>query len=157
VSFDESKAVFHCHGAGCDFSGSYATLARELGLTRRPSAAEYHELRENRERANRAARDLYERVRARRFELLEHVRGLGQVELSAHQAGPDHHATWGALAFVYRERPAVLAELAILENWLAVDLLSFLAMSPPQRRGAINAVLEYGGVQYGPGHFLELG
>jgi hypothetical protein len=156
VSFDESKSVYYCHGAACDFSGSYATLARELGLARRLTAAEYRELRENRERADRGARDLYERVRARRFELLECVRRLGQLELSAHQAGADHPATWGALALVYRERPALLAELAILENSCAADLIRFLSASPKQRAEAIDEVLMRGGLYESHRKFLDL-
>jgi hypothetical protein len=122
--------LFHCHHAGCDFHGSTGTLARKLGLTRQLSGAEYRELRQNRERADHAARALYERVKARRFELLEEWRGLGRLEVEAHTAGANHPATWGGLALVYRERPAILAELTILENAGAADLLRFLAAHP---------------------------
>ncbi len=48
VSFDESRGVYHCHGAGCAFSGGAETLARELGLARQLGEAEYRELRQNR-------------------------------------------------------------------------------------------------------------
>ena len=33
VSFDESRGIHYCHGAGCDFSGGSVKLAREQGLT----------------------------------------------------------------------------------------------------------------------------
>ena len=132
VSFDESKAVFHCHGAGCNFSGGSGTLARELGLGRRLSPAEYREAIDNRQRADRAARLLYDRVQAWRFEFLARLRSLGRLELQAHEAGADHPATWDALALVYREQPAILAELAILEDSSAADLLQFLTRSPRQ-------------------------
>ena len=131
VSFDEARAVYHCHGAGCDFSGGAGTLARELGLARRVSRAEYREARENWERADRAARALYGRVQARRFDLLEHLRGLGRLELAAHRAGADHPATWDALALVYRESPVLLAELEILENRGAADVIRFLNADNP--------------------------
>lgn len=59
--------------------------------------------------------------------MLEHFRWLGRLELSAHEAGADRPQTWSALAHVYRQRPAVLAELAILENCGAADLIRFFS------------------------------
>jgi hypothetical protein len=76
-------------------------------------------------------------VQARRLELLEHLRGLGSLELKAHKAGAGHHATWGALALVYCERPAVLTELTILENCWAPDLVRFFAVDDKTRQDAI--------------------
>jgi len=113
--------VFLCHR--CQWKGNALTLARELGLDRRLSSAEYRELCRRRELANRAALALYERVKARRFELLDKAHDLSRLEQQAHEAGPDHPATWGALALVYRELPGVLAELATLENSGAAEAL----------------------------------
>src|SRR5208282_2380590 len=96
VSFDESRGVYHCHGGGCDFSGGAVRLARELGIARQLSGAEYRELCQNQERADRAARELYGRVKARRLELSEQLRWLGRLEVLAHEAG-DHATTWDAL------------------------------------------------------------
>jgi ribosomal protein L37AE/L43A len=123
VSFDESRGVYHCHGAGCDFSGGAAKLAREQGLTTRLTAAEYREVCQNRERADRAARLLYKRVKARRFELSGLLHTVNDMESAAHILGPDNPATWDALAQVCGKRPGLLAELAILENCGAADLI----------------------------------
>jgi hypothetical protein len=69
-------------------------------------------------------------TRARRFELLEELPSLDRLEFSAHQAGADHPAAWGALALVHSVRPALLAELTILENCGAADLLESAAPLP---------------------------
>lgn len=156
VSFDESKGVYHCHGAACDFSGGAGTLARELGLARRLTRAEYRELCENRDLAESAARGLYRRVQTRRFELSEHLRGLDALESKAHQAGPDHPATWGALALVYQQRPGLLAELAILENAGPADLVRFASAEPELRERVIDGVLTRGGLGDPQGRFVEL-
>ena len=64
--------VFYCHR--CQWKGNTATLACELGLARRLSLAEARELRHKHEQADTAARALYERVKARRFRLLDELR-----------------------------------------------------------------------------------
>jgi hypothetical protein len=99
-----------------------------------------------RELADRAARTLYDRIRARRFELLDELHGLNRLELRALEAGPDHPATWDALALVYRERPGVLAELAILENGAAADLLRFLSSGADERQAVTDRILRLGGL-----------
>ncbi|MGA2631353.1 MAG: hypothetical protein ABSG54_14235 [Terriglobia bacterium] len=137
--------MFNCHHAGCDFHGSTGTLARELGLARELSGAEYRELRQNRERADRAAWALYERAKARRFELLEELRGLGRLEAKASVAGVNHLATWDTLALAHGRRPALLAELAILENCGAADLILFLSAGSEFRAQMIEGVLMRGG------------
>lgn len=155
VSFDESRGVYHCHGGGCDFSGGAGKLARELGLARHLSASEYRELLQNRERANHAAVVLYERVRARRFELMEQLRGLGRLEFGAHTK-PNHPLTWDVLSMVYRERPAALAELTILENCGAADLLQWLGADKATRERVINRVIEHGGLYDHADKFVEV-
>ncbi len=156
VSFEESRGVYHCHGQGCDFSGGAVKLARELGLARQLSGAEYRELRQNHELADRAARVLYKRVRARRFELLQELRELGRLELEAHEAGLGHAATWDTLALVYPERPALLAELTILEERSAADLIRFLTADAATRVQIVSEVVFAGGLHDGRGRFLEL-
>ncbi len=156
VSFDESRGVYHCHGSGCDFSGGTVKLAREQGLAARLTAAEYRELLQQRERADRAARSLYERVRVRRFELLGCLHALGDLESTAHRLGPDSPETWNALSAVYEERPAILAELTILENAGAADLLRFLSAEPEAREQVIDGVLMRGGLADAFGRFIEV-
>jgi hypothetical protein len=75
------------------------------------------------------------------MELLEHLEWLAELERTAHEAGPGHPATWDALALVYRERPSVLAALAILENCSAPDLVKFLTADSETRQQAIDRVL----------------
>jgi hypothetical protein len=155
VSFDESKGVYHCHGAGCDFSGSCATLARELELIPRLTAEEYRELRKNRARADRASRALYVRVQARRFELLDRLHDLNRRESVAHDAGPTE-AAWDTLAVCYRERGPILAELAILEDCGAADVIRFLSADSPTRHNAITAVIERDGLCDSSGRLIKV-
>jgi len=156
VSFDESKGVYHCHGAGCEFSGGAAKLARELGLATRLTAAEYRELCQGRERADRAARALYERVKARRFELLDHLHSLNRFESQARELGMNDSAAWDTLERVYRERPIALAELAILENCGAADLLRFLGASPERREREVGRLMMRGWVHDSRGGLVEV-
>ena len=156
VSFDESKGVYHCHGAACNFSGGIAKLARELGLARSLSQSEHEQLRRKHERADRAAKTLFQRVQAKRFGLLQRLRAVGRVELAAHEAGADHPNTWDWLARAYRERPHVLTELTMLENSKTGDLIRFLTAGPEQRAGMVNAVLTAGGVYDPRARFVEI-
>jgi hypothetical protein len=119
------------------------------------SPAEYRELWENRERADRAALGLYERVKARRTELLDWLHGLNRLEALAHDAGPTE-ASWEALALVFAERPVLLAELAVLENCEAPDLIRFLGSGGQERERTIEAVLFTGGLCDSLGRFVEV-
>jgi len=149
-----SAEAFFCHK--CQWKGNTVSLAKELGLYQRLSPAEYREFRQNQEQADRAARVLYERVKARRFELMEELRGLGRLEVRAHEAGLDHPATWGALELVYCDRPALLAELAILEECGAADLLRFLSADNATRERVIARVIERGGLYDHADRFVEV-
>src|ERR1043165_8296327 len=133
--------------------GEHVTLAKELGLYRRLPSADWRELRQNGERADRTARTLYEHVKARRGELLAELQSLNRLEVQAHEAGPNHSATWGALDLCYHKRPAVLAELAVLENASAGDLVRFFYASAEERERAIEAVMIGGGFYNSHGRF----
>jgi hypothetical protein len=63
---------------------------------------------------------------------------------------------WDALEMVYRGRPALLAELAILENCTAADLLRFLSADIATRGRVIASVIERGGLHDSGGKFLEV-
>jgi hypothetical protein len=149
-----AEEVFYCHR--CQWRGNAVTLARELGLARRLSPAEYRELRQNRERADRAARALYGRIKARRFELLDRLHMLNDLEARAHRLGPDNPETWDALAGVYAERPGVLAELGILENCPAANLLRFLSAGSEERQRAIDGLIARGGLCDAAGRFMDV-
>jgi hypothetical protein len=156
LSFDGSRGVYYCHGAGCDFSGGAVKLARELGLARPLCPGEREQLRRKEERADRAARALYARVHARRFELLNELRALSRLGLRAHEAGANHPATWGALALLYREWPGVAAELGVLENCSAADLIRFLSAAPELRARVLDGVLTAGGLYDSRARFVEI-
>ncbi|HXH48172.1 MAG TPA: hypothetical protein VNM47_02260 [Terriglobia bacterium] len=126
LSVDAGRGLYHCFHAGCNFAGNAGMLARELGLARRLSRAEYCELRQMRERADEAALALYATVKARGFELLDRLHDLNRRESVAHDAGPTE-AAWDSLAAVYRERPVIESELDFLENAHAADILAKLA------------------------------
>jgi ribosomal protein L37AE/L43A len=142
VSFDECKGVYHCHAAGCEFSGGALKLARELGFVERLSPAKYRDLREHHDRAARVAQALFERIQARRFELLEELRSSSRLEQHAHEAGSDHPATWPALALVYAEQPRIEAELAVPESTPARDLVRFLGSDERTRAEIVAKVIE---------------
>jgi hypothetical protein len=138
VAADESKGLFNCHHAGCGFKGGIGTLRKRCGLRREwLPAAEYRK----RKTAVRAAPDLYECVRLRRFELLDQLHGWNELENKARNAGPDHQATWGALALVFKQRPLIVAELAVLEDSPAPEVARFIMASNEARQKAIERVL----------------
>jgi ribosomal protein L37AE/L43A len=145
--------VFYCHK--CQWKGNTITLAKELGVFRRLSPEEYRQLQQNREHADRAARALYERVRERRFELLDSLRDLNMLAAVARKAGPSE-AAWDSLALVYSERPALLAELTAFENCRAADLLRFLTANDATRERAITRVVRRGGLYDHAEKFVEV-
>jgi hypothetical protein len=108
ISYTEE--VFCCHHAGCEFKGNTVTLAKELGLLRRLSPAEYERMRREGEETERLARFLVAKRRERRWELQARYRQLLGIKLRALEVlerDPDDESAWGALALVYRELPAV--------------------------------------------------
>jgi hypothetical protein len=156
VSFDETKGLYHCHGEACDFSGGAGKLVGELGLAVRLSSLERRELRWQREMADRAAWTLYHHVKARRLELLDELDTLHRLESLAHEAGTDHPAAWDALAHCYGTRSGVLAELEVLENASAADLLRFLSAGQEEQEQVLQRVIIGGGLWDSDGRFVEL-
>lgn len=146
---------FYCHR--CQWKGNAVTLAKELGIRRAwLPRAEYIRQQQDRERAHKAAARLAAAVHTRRMELLGSLQYLNRLEAVAHDAGADDAATWGALALACRDRQPVLAELAILENCGAPDLIRFLSGDPETRERAIDAVLTAGGLYRCAGRFVEV-
>jgi hypothetical protein len=70
-------------------------------------------------------------VHTLRLELLSTFRELGRLEIKAHEAGPDHPATWGALALACREQSKALAELEVLEAGTAAEVLRLVLAGRP--------------------------
>ena len=93
--------------------GKWVTLTKELGIYRRIPSAEYRDQCRNRQRAHQAALRLYS-APIRVSLNCEALRELSRVELLAHQAGPDHPATWATLASV--EKPRIESDLDTLES-----------------------------------------
>jgi hypothetical protein len=120
--------MFYCHHSGCAFRGNVRTLRERLGLGRQwlPRAELIR-----RQRAHDAARRLAAAVHTLRMELLSTFRELGRLEIKAHEAGPDHPATWGALALACRQQSKVLEELEILENGGAAEVLRLVLAGRP--------------------------
>ena len=144
---------FYCHH--CQWKGNSVTLAKELGVFQRLATAEYRELRKRREQADHAARELYARVKARRFELLDQLHDLNRLESVAHDSGPTE-AAWDALAVCYRQCEPILAELTILENSGAADVIRFLNAESDTRQSVIDAVISRGGLFDSSGGFIEV-
>lgn len=146
--------VFHCFK--CGWKGNAITLARELGLLQRIPRSEYRRREGERKRAHAAAERLYQRVKTRRFELLDELHAVKQRELRAHEAGPENENTWDELGVVYTQRGMILAELAILESSGAADLIRFLAADAGTQRQAVAQVISLGGVHDSSGRFVEV-
>ena len=152
ISFTDE--TFFCHG--CQWTGNAVTLAKELGVYQRLPRAEYVLQRQERERAERAGRELYQQVKTRRFELLDELHALNGLESLAHKAGPGDPDTWDSLGLVYRERPGILAELAFLENAPADKVPQFLTATVEQRQAVREAILFHGGMYDHGGKFFEV-
>jgi hypothetical protein len=123
LSVDLEKGLFNCFHAGCAFRGGISALRARLGIPREWLPRDvYLRQQQERERANRRARVIADRIRDQRLKLHDQLRRLNHLERCAHAAGPDHIATWGTLALVYRERPQIEVALDWLET-SASDLL----------------------------------
>lgn len=128
VSFNESKGLYHCFGADCDFSGGLASL-RRLGIRQWLPRDEYIRQCQERERAERDRCRRYSLARRRWTESLDELHALNRLEQKAHDVGPDHPATWNALALVYREHREVEAALDYVD-----DILGRLKVGNAARR-----------------------
>jgi hypothetical protein len=128
VAVDETKGVFFCHHANCEFNGGIGTLKKRLGISRQWLPKEEY-LRQKRVREYRRlqAETLYETVRSRRLSLLDELNAYNRLEWQAHDAGPGHPATWDALALVYRQQPRIEQELDFLESASAQELIQHFA------------------------------
>lgn len=148
-----SDETFFCHK--CQWKGNTVTLAKEVGVYQPLSPEKYRELQQLLEQADRAARALYCRVKARRLQVAAQLRSLGRIERGAH-AAPNHPLAWDALAMVYSERPALLAELAAMENCKARDLFRFLTTDDATRVRALARVVVRGGLYDHADRFVEV-
>jgi ribosomal protein L37AE/L43A len=113
---------FYCHH--CQWKGNAVTLQKELGIYRRLPSEEYREIRRKRERASEAALRLYAVAHQRELSLQHDLRSLGRMEQAAHDAGLDKAETWDTLAEVYAQRPAIEAELDVLETGSAREIFN---------------------------------
>lgn len=156
VAVDEERALFYCHHAGCNFHGGVGALRKRLGLRREwLPRSEYLRQQRERERTHEAARRLEGAVRSRRRKLLDSLRELDELATLAPDAAPTE-VVWARLSSTYRQRSTVLAELAILENWSARDMVSFLLGTQQGRKEAIDDVLSAGGLYGSDGRFVEV-
>ncbi|HXH51353.1 MAG TPA: hypothetical protein VNM47_18600 [Terriglobia bacterium] len=144
---------FFCHH--CQWKGNGVTLAKELGVYRRLPGAEYRELSRRRERARIAAERLHGAIQAQRNGLLDRLRDLNQLEIACHRTGPTE-AGWEGVQMVDSRRPGILAELTVLENATAADLIKFFLASSKARRETIERVLASRGFSPRVGEFIEV-
>lgn len=156
LSVNLGKQVFNCHYAGCQFHGGIGALRKRLGIRRDwLPESEYRRLRLEHQRARDAAQRLYLAVESRRKDLLDLLRGLSQLEMACHKTGATHVA-WRGLEITYTDRPKVLAELVILENAMAADLVRFLLAGKEVRSATIGRVLSRGGFYPRAGEYVEV-
>lgn len=157
LSVNAEKQVFNCFLAGCDLHGGIGTLMRSLGLrSERISRAEYTRLYHERKRANEAAEELYERVKARQTELLDFLHRLSRAEVASYECGLEGNGVWNQLRCVYQGRPKILAELAVLEHAGAADVVRLFAADFQTRQHVFDRVLARGGLQDTAARFVEV-
>jgi ribosomal protein L37AE/L43A len=157
VSFTEE--LFCCHHAACDFKGNTFTLARELGLARRLSAAEGRALRLERERAEAAAEAFLVRIRGARVDLSALHIELLNLQDQAHEslkANHDDGAAWETLAYIYTELPRVRAELALLSEGTFGERIAWLEADEETRREMADKILLAGGLPTFDGKWDEV-
>lgn len=135
--------------------GERGRPGKRTGGSWRIPNAEYRELRRKRKKAHDAALRLCVAIESRRKGLLERLHGLDQLEAAGHKIGPTE-AAWGGVQMVDGKRPGTLAELAILENATAADLVRFFLAGSEPRREAIGRVLAGGEFYPRDGEFIEM-
>jgi hypothetical protein len=91
------------------------------------------------------------------MELLDNLKLLAELEQEAHRLGLEWEASWDALEEVCRARPAILAEVAILEQASVSDLVRFLTCDSEMRESVIQRVLCAGGLFNREGKWVEVG
>ena len=157
IAVDEGRGLFCCHHAGCTFAGNAGTLRRRLGMQRGwLPRAEYLRQKREQERTHTAAERLAAAVHVRRMNLVKALADLAEIERLAHRVGADTDAVWEALEAVYRERPTILTELAILESSSIAAVIQVLSCEPDARQDALDSVLCAGGLYEPAGKFVEL-
>jgi len=150
--------VFNCHHAGCGFRGSVTTLARDLGLAKRLSAAQRRTVARVRAQAREATAWLSGELRARRFELYDAHQALLSIVFGASarlRRDMSDEIAWAGLAYAYPRLDPVRAELAVLESAPIPDRLILLKRSDSHQKEIIRRAIERGGVKDDNGHFVE--
>jgi hypothetical protein len=157
VSVDEARGLFHCHHAGCGFSGDVATLRRRLGLRREwLPRDQYLRLKREQAQAQAAAERLALAVHRRRMEVVELLEALAESERLVQLVGPDTDNAWDLLELVDRRRPLLITELVFLENATAAAVAPSLAASQEEQDGMIAQITFEGGVSTYEGKFVPL-
>lgn len=151
--------VFNCHHAGCGFRGSATTLARDLGLAKRLSAAERRTSARVRAQAQQAAAWLTAELRARRFALYDAHQALLSIVFGASarfRRDMSNEIAWAGLAYAYPQLDSVRAELSVLEAAPIPDRLILLKQSDSHHKEIIRRAIERGGVKDANGRFVEI-
>ncbi len=143
---------FFCHK--CGWRGNVVTLAKELGLYERLPRAEFVLQRQGRERAEVQARNFLAECRLERLRACEELRELGRLELLAHEAGPEHPATWNALATAYTRRPGAAARAVLFSEGAIADRRAWLESDAQGRGRILENILLAGGLSDSAGKFL---
>lgn len=158
LSVDESRGLFNCFGAGCDFRGNTTTLRRRLGIASpKLSSLECQRLMAMDKKLDERVARLLEAKHDRRDKVIDSLMELYRLEGSAHVAGPDNPAAWDALADVYARRQRLEAELLILNHAHARDLERFLVTSSSSdRTRAIDNVFMLGGLADAKGRWVPM-
>jgi hypothetical protein len=152
VAVSESEDVFHCHHAGCGFSGGVGALRKRLGLLREwIPAQQYRRVKQ----AERMAERLDALRRKRRHELIDELNGLNFLERQVGEASEENAAFWPALRLIHTRRPQLLAELTLVEDAPTSALVRYVYGSAKQRAAAVDAVLRRGGISDASGRFRE--
>jgi ribosomal protein L37AE/L43A len=157
-TISHTDEVFYCHHAGCEFTGSALTLAKELGLAPERSADERRQFAQLRKRAHEKAGLVYQRVKARRWKLYDTHQNLLTIWTNAREAlgeNPQNSTAWAGLAFAQSRLDEVRAALLLLEDGPFPDVLAFLNAAPAEQGRRVRAIIQAGGLLSRHGKFLE--
>jgi hypothetical protein len=89
------------------------------------------------------------------MQLLDLLHNLNRLEALANGAGPEK-VDWDSLAVVYANRPAVLAQLAVLESAGATDLARFVLSDDDKQSETVGTVLDRGGFYDPHGKWIKI-
>jgi hypothetical protein len=153
----KTGAYICCHGIECGFRGGIDTLRKRLGIKREwVPRVRYLRQRQDRERAERLARQFLSACQAERLKVYGKIDELNCFERAARELGPDCPGVWDALEIVCVERPRLMAAAILLAEAPISERRRWLEADVNERERIIDQILTAGGLYADAGRFVEV-